>query len=131
MKIESVFDLKVGDRIGHGRNYGTVTNQTEHGPEIEWDHGLIDYQYTEEMHKVHPLYKIPRHLNRGDEEIRETTWNLCKLYDSQNKRRHKVLLTNFITSELERLFSEEIENLFRGEWQEEVGLFFEKYGYAA
>lgn len=56
--IKSVFDLKVGDRVHHGCNFGTVTKQTECGPEIEWDHGLIDYHYTEELHKAHPLHKV-------------------------------------------------------------------------
>jgi len=55
---ESVFDLEVGDRVRHGRNYGTVTGEGSCGPTIQWDHGLIDYCYTEELYKAHPLYKV-------------------------------------------------------------------------
>jgi len=54
--IESIFDLEIGDRVRHGRNFGIVTKETPRGPEIEWDYGLIDYQYTEELHKAHPLH---------------------------------------------------------------------------
>ena len=64
------------------------------------------------------------------EEIKEMTWNLCKEYDGSQKRRIKVLLSNFVSTELEICFGEETENFFRNEWQEEVRLFCEKYGYA-
>lgn len=65
-----------------------------------------------------------------EEQVRETTWNLCKKYDMSGKRRVKVLLSNFISTTLERLFGSETENLFRQEWLEEVDIFSQKYGYA-
>lgn len=65
-----------------------------------------------------------------EETIRETAWNLCKKYDSQNRRPIKILLTNFVSTDLEKLFSAETENLFRNEWQEVVALFCRKYGYS-
>ena len=65
-----------------------------------------------------------------EEQVRETTWNLCKEYDASGKRRVKVLLVNFISTKLETLFGSETENLFRQEWLEEVGIFSEKYSYA-
>lgn len=59
VSVGAVFDLGVGDRVRHGRNIGTVTAiYPERGPTIEWDHGLIDYIYTEEMHSVHSLHKV-------------------------------------------------------------------------
>lgn len=64
------------------------------------------------------------------EQVKEKTWNLCKKYDTENKRRDKILLTNFITIELEKQFGNEIENLFRSEWQEEVDIFCKKYSYS-
>lgn len=64
------------------------------------------------------------------ETIQETTWNLCKKYDAQDRRRTIVLLRNYISLALEQRFGEETENLFRSEWKDEVSLFCQKYGYA-
>jgi hypothetical protein len=66
--------------------------------------------------------------NEGEEE-KETTWNLCKQYDAENRRRDKVILTNFVSRKLEKKFGDEIENLFRFDWQSEVEIFCKKYGY--
>jgi hypothetical protein len=57
-EVASVFDLKVGDRVCHGRNYGTVMGVHERGPYIAWDGGRVDYWYDEEMHQVHPLHLV-------------------------------------------------------------------------
>ena len=66
-----------------------------------------------------------------EEEILETTWNLCKKFDSLGKRRIKMFLQHFISWELEMLFGIEIENDFRHEWMNEVDIFCAKYGYAS
>lgn len=66
-----------------------------------------------------------------EEAIREIAWKLCKQYDFINHRREKVHLANFVTTELEQLFDTEIENLYRQDWQTEVDLFAQKYGYTA
>ncbi len=66
----------------------------------------------------------------NEEIIREITWNLCKQYDASNRRREKVHLANLVTTELERCFGAETENLYRQDWQDEVNLFAEKYGYS-
>ncbi|MCG3177526.1 MAG: hypothetical protein MOGMAGMI_02500 [Candidatus Omnitrophica bacterium] len=69
-------------------------------------------------------------MQETEEMVREKAWNLCKEYDAQGRRRSKVRLTNFVTIALERMFSAEIENDFRGEWQNEVEMFCKKYHYA-
>ena len=66
----------------------------------------------------------------GAETIRETAWNLCKQFDATTVQRNRVLLTNYVSTGLERRFGEEIENLYREDWLMEVDLFCHKYGYA-
>jgi len=68
-------------------------------------------------------------LDQTKEEIQETTWNLCKQYDAQNKRSDEIRLMNFVSTELEKILSAETENAFREEWTEEVKIFCEKYSY--
>ncbi len=66
------------------------------------------------------------------EEIRETAWNLCKEFDAgavSGKHCTKVHLTNFVSTKLEERFGAETENLYRTDWQKEVELFCQKYGY--
>lgn len=72
------------------------------------------------------------HFQMGnmEEKVREAAWNLCKEFDAKNRRRVKVLLSNFVTTELERQFGSEVENFFRNDWQEEVDIFCKKYSYA-
>lgn len=67
------------------------------------------------------------------EIIRETAWNLCKLFDAtrQQRRRDKVLLANFVSTKLEQRFGTAVENLFRAESQDEVSIFCQKYGYSS
>ena len=66
------------------------------------------------------------------ETNKENTWKLWKEYDSKvtlNYQLSKVRLTNFISNKLEMMFSSELENLFREDWQEEVNIFCKKYSY--
>lgn len=63
-KVESVFDLRPGDRVAHGANFGRVLNESTHGPEIKWDDGRIDYWYSPYMHQIHPLRLV---IERTDE----------------------------------------------------------------
>lgn len=65
------------------------------------------------------------------EEIRESTWNICKQFDATNTTlpREIVHLSNAVTTTLERKYGEYVENLYREDWQIEVRLFAQKYGY--
>ena len=76
------------------------------------------------MHNEHTAQMIT------PQDIREITWNLCKIYDLKNKHRSKIGLSNFITLALELRFGSETKNNYRGEWQKEVTLFCQQYGYS-
>jgi hypothetical protein len=67
--------------------------------------------------------------NISEEEVKESTWNLCKVYDLKNKGRERIRLQNFITLSLELRYGPVIENLYRENWLKEVEIFCNKYHY--
>ena len=63
-----------------------------------------------------------------EEQVRETTWNLCKKYFGLFPHlKREVHYINYVSTEIEKKFGAETENSYREEAKDEIKIFITTY----